>query len=107
MANATCELVWLKQLLQELKFCEVSLRKLVCDNQATLHFAYNPVFHERIKHIEINCHFIREKLDECVIVIEFVNCNNQLANVFTKSLKGSRVEYICNKFGAYDIYAPV
>ncbi|XP_031288153.1 secreted RxLR effector protein 161-like [Pistacia vera] len=62
MALATCELIWLKQLIQELKFVEVSQIKLLCDNQVALHIASNPVFHERIKHIEIDRHFIREKV---------------------------------------------
>ena len=106
MANATCELIWLKQLLEELKFCEVSPIKLLCDNQTVLHIASNPVFHERTKHIEIDCHFIREKLVESVIVTEFVNSSDQLADVFTKSLNSSWIEYICNKLGAYDISAP-
>jgi len=107
MANATCELIWLKQLLQELKFCEVSPMKFICDNQTVLHITSNLVFHERTKHIEIDCHFVREKLVECVIVTKFVNSNDQLTYIFTKSLKGARVEYIYNKLGAYDIYAPV
>ena len=63
--------------------------KLVCDNQAALHIASNLVFHERTKHFEIDCHFIREKLVEGVIVTEFVNSNDQLADVFIKSLKGT------------------
>ncbi|RDX99587.1 Copia protein, partial [Mucuna pruriens] len=62
MASATCELIWVKQLIQELKFTDVQPMKLYCDNQAALHIASNPVFHERTKHIEIDCHFIREKL---------------------------------------------
>ena len=107
MPNATCELIWLKQLLEELKFCKVSPMKLVCDNQVALHIVSNLVFHEQTKHIEIDCHFIREKLVEGVIVTEFVNSSNQLVDVFTKSLNGPRIEYICNKLGAYNIYAPV
>ena len=61
--------------------------KLVCDNQAVLHITSNPVFHERTKHIEIEYHFIREKLAKGVIVTKFVNSNNQLADAFTKLLK--------------------
>ncbi|RDX90002.1 Copia protein, partial [Mucuna pruriens] len=62
MASATCELIWVKQLIQELKFADVQPMELYCDNQATLHIASNPVFHERTKHIEIDCHFVWEKL---------------------------------------------
>ena len=58
MALATCELIWLKQLLQELRFGTDGKMTLVCDNQVALHIASNPVFHERTKHIEVDCHFI-------------------------------------------------
>ena len=62
MALATCELICLKQLLQELRFRKDGQMTLVCDNQTALHIASNPVFHERTKHIEVECHFIREKI---------------------------------------------
>ncbi|RVW50044.1 Retrovirus-related Pol polyprotein from transposon RE2 [Vitis vinifera] len=62
MALATCELIWLKHLLRELRFGKDEQMKLICDNQAALHIASNPVFHERTKHIEVDCHFIREKI---------------------------------------------
>ena len=106
MALVTCELIWIKQLLQELKFCEVQQMKLYCDNQAALHIASNPVFHERTKHIEIDCHFIREKLLSKEISTEFVNSNNQLADILTKSLRGPRIQFICSKLDAYNLYAP-
>ncbi|RVW62757.1 Retrovirus-related Pol polyprotein from transposon RE1 [Vitis vinifera] len=106
MALATCELIWLRHLLQELRFGKDEQMKLICDNQAALHIASNPVFHERTKHIEIDCHFIREKIASGCIATSFVNSNDQLADIFTKSLRGPRIKYICNKLGAYDVYAP-
>ena len=87
MALATCELIWLRHLLQELRFGNDEQIKLICDNQATLHIASNPVFHERTKHIEVDCHFIREKIASGCVATSFVNSNDQLADIFTKSLK--------------------
>ncbi|RVW82381.1 Retrovirus-related Pol polyprotein from transposon RE1 [Vitis vinifera] len=106
MALATCELIWLKHLLRELRFGKDEQMKLICDNQAALHIASNPVFHEKIKHIEVDCHFIREKIALGCVATSFVNSNDQLADIFTKSLRGLRIKYICNKLGAYNIYAP-
>jgi len=106
MAAATCELTWLRQLLIQLKIVDIHETKLIYDNQTALHTASNLIFHERTKHIEIYSHFIREKVVSGEINIDFVNSSNQLADIFTKSLRGPRIEYICNKFCAYDIYAP-
>ncbi|RVW73726.1 Retrovirus-related Pol polyprotein from transposon RE2 [Vitis vinifera] len=106
MALATCELIWLRHLLRELRFGKDEQMKLICDNQAALHIASNPVFHERTKHIEVDCHFIREKIESGCVATSFVNSNDQLADIFTKSLRGPRIKYICNKLGAYDVYAP-
>ena len=106
MALATCELIWLKHLLQELRFGKDEQMKLICDNQAALHISSNPVFHERTKHIEVDCHFIREKIASGCMTASFVNSNDQLADIFTKSLRGPRIKYICDKLGAFDLYAP-
>jgi len=62
MALAVCELIWLKQLLKELQFGEVTQMTLICDNQTTLHISSNPVFHERTGHIEVDCHLFEKKL---------------------------------------------
>ena len=55
MTLATCELIWLRHLLQELRFGKNEQMKLICDNQAPLHIASNLVFHERTEHIEVDC----------------------------------------------------
>ena len=106
MALATCELIWLRHLFQELRFGKDEQMKLICDNQAALHIASNPVFHSRTKHIEVDCHFIREKIASGCMTTSFVNLSDQLTYVFTKSLRGHRIKYICNKLGAFDLYAP-
>ena len=80
MALATCELIWQKHLLQELRFGKDEQMKLICDNQVVLHISSNPVFHERTKHIEVDCHFIKQKIASGCMTTSFVNSNDQLAD---------------------------
>ena len=86
MVLATCELIWLKQLLQKLRFGKDGQMTLVCDNQEVLHIASNPVFHERTKHFEVDCHFIREKIVLGCMTTSFINSNDQLEDIFIKFL---------------------
>ena len=93
MASATCELMRVKQLLQELQFCEVQQMQLYCDNQAALRIVSNPIFHKRTKHIEIDCHFVQEKLLAKEIGTEKISSNDQIASILTKSLRGPRIQF--------------
>ena len=106
MTLATCDLIWFKQVLQELKFRKDEQMTHVDDNQAALHIASSLVFHERIKHIEVDYHYIREKIASGCMTTSFVNSSDQLADIFTKSLHSPRIQYICNKLDAYDLYTP-
>ncbi|XP_074364966.1 uncharacterized protein LOC141706032 [Apium graveolens] len=71
MAAATSEVTWVVQLLQELGVNHLSPVTLFCDYQSALHIAKNPVFHERTKHIEVDCHFTRDKVLEGLLQLSY------------------------------------
>ena len=67
MATVTSELVWLLALLRTFDLNHNHPASLYCDSKAALYIATNPVFHERTKHIEVYCHYIRSKIQAGVI----------------------------------------
>jgi hypothetical protein len=62
MAHGVCETLWLRILLKELGFDSKDPMRLSCDNKAAISIAYNPVQHDQTKHVEIDLHFLKEKL---------------------------------------------
>jgi histone deacetylase 1/2 len=86
IADATTELIWVEALLKELG---IRLRQrpcIWCDNLGATYLSANPVFHARTKHIEIDFHFVRERVANKMLDVRFISSKDQLADGFTKAL---------------------
>nr|GEV65551.1 uncharacterized mitochondrial protein AtMg00810-like [Tanacetum cinerariifolium] len=105
MAQTTSKLVWLRNLIGDIGFPQSKPMKMWCDNEAAIYIVTNPVFHERTKHAEVDCHFTREKLEDVTITTPHIRTESQLADVLTKAVLGTRINSICNNLGMINIYA--
>lgn len=72
MASIVCEVLWLRQLLHDLAIEQKRPTPLMCDNEAARHIAANPVYHERTKHIEMDCYLVRERVHSGEVKIVIV-----------------------------------
>jgi hypothetical protein len=84
MALGVSEGVWLQRVLLELGLNEKGPIMLYCNNKAAISITNNPVQHDRTKHVEIDHHFIKEKLDNGMMCLPFVRTIGQLVDIFTK-----------------------
>jgi histone deacetylase 1/2 len=86
LANVTAELIWVQALLGELGVPQTRLPILWCDNIGATYLSSNPVFHARTKHIEVDHHFVRERVARKLLQIKFISSKDQLDDIFTKPL---------------------
>lgn len=89
VAAATCasQALWLRNLLEELQFKQEYSTQLFCDNSSAIKLSRNPVFHGKCKHIDVRYHFLRDLSKDGIIDLVFCRSADQVADVFTKSLK--------------------
>jgi len=106
MAVATKELLWLSQMLQELHIKVDFKAKLFADNKFAMHIANNPVFHERTKHVEIDCHNTRDQVKKGFLTVHHVTTENQLADILTKALHPGPFHSILSRLSVSSLYLP-
>lgn len=92
-SEAAKEILWLRQLLIDIR--EPQLVVTLCiDNQSAIKLIHNPIYHRRTKHIDIKYNFIREKVEQNIISIRYVESSNQFADFLTKALPSGKFNYI-------------
>uniref|UniRef100_A0A2N9GWR7 Reverse transcriptase Ty1/copia-type domain-containing protein n=1 Tax=Fagus sylvatica TaxID=28930 RepID=A0A2N9GWR7_FAGSY len=97
LASGAAELAWIRQVLCDLGLFLPSAPLIWCHNTSALALASNPVFHGRTKHIEVDYHFIREKVVRGDLALQFISIDDQLTDVFTKALPSPRFHRLCSK----------
>lgn len=97
MANADAGIIWITHLLQELHTLPTVRPTILCDNQSALFLTQNPIAHKRMKHIELDYHFVRELVASGKLHTKFVPSKLQAADIFTKSLPRRQFEFFRNK----------
>ncbi|KAD5803270.1 hypothetical protein E3N88_14630 [Mikania micrantha] len=93
MANTSAEIMWITHLLQELHALPLVRPTILCDNRSALFLTQNPISHKRIKHLELDYHFIRELVSSGKLHTRFIPSNLQVADIFTKSLPRPQFEF--------------
>ena len=93
MSSASAEVVWLRHLLEQLGFSQSHPTTRHVNNTSSIQIDANPIFHERTKHIEVDCHYIREALNNNIIFLSYISIDLQVVDIFTKVMTGQ-----CHQF---------
>ncbi|CAL9009705.1 unnamed protein product [Prunus brigantina] len=96
LAYTAAELSWLRSLFRDLQL-PLSRPTIWCDNISSIALASNPVFHSRTKHLEVDYHYVREKVIRGELAVNFICSLDQLADLFTKGLSSARFKLLVSK----------
>ncbi|XP_013613768.1 PREDICTED: uncharacterized mitochondrial protein AtMg00810-like [Brassica oleracea var. oleracea] len=107
LANATCDLLWLHQLLTTFKIKVKLPVTLFCDSKSALHLAANHVFHERTKHVELDCHTTRDRMKSGFLNTLHVTSANNLADILTKALQPAPFRFLLSRLSVSSLYLPL
>ena len=106
MAVGLREAKWLRKLLKGLDVEQKKTTRFFCDSKAAIHIAANPVFHERTKHIENDCHSVRDAVKAGLIDLHHVRTTEQVADILTKALGRAQFSTLLSKLGVRNLHTP-
>ncbi|XP_060671840.1 uncharacterized protein LOC132803266 [Ziziphus jujuba] len=101
-----CEGMWLQRLLSELEAITEYTTRMLLDSRAAIIIAKTPIHHDRAKHIEIDRHFISEKVNNEIVQLTYIPTSLHSAEIFTKALPRTSFEEFRSELGLYNIYNP-
>ena len=107
MSSTCSEILWLRGLLSKLGFAQPSPTSLHADNNRAIRITKNHVFHERTKHIEVDCHFIQDELKRDAISLPHVPTDLQFFYILTKGLPRPHHQFLVSKLLLYDSPASI
>lgn len=102
IVKGIAEVLWLRKLLTEMGFPPKNACRLMCDNKAAISISEYPVQHDRTKHVEVDRHFIKEKLEEEIICLPYTRAEDQLADILTKAVPNRVYHEVLRKLSIGD-----
>jgi hypothetical protein len=96
LAITAAELAWIRQLLCDIHILLLLPPLIHCDNISAISLASNPVFHSRMKHLQIDYHFVRERVIMGDLLVQHVSSSDQFADILTKGLFISLFQHHCS-----------
>ena len=99
LTNATCEAIWLWRILVDLEEAKSGSTCINCDNQSDIKLTHNPIYPARTKHIELQYHFVGEKIESNEIDLIFCNTKDNMVDIFSKPLGKIKFEIFRSKLG--------
>ena len=105
MSKGIDEVMWIKYLLEGLKISYIKPIIIRCGNKSAISIAHDPVYHDRMKHVNIDRFYIQEHLEQGILKTEHVNSEEQCADIFTKGLPIKNMKYLVLKLGMKSMHS--